>query len=157
MSSRVFRWSLVLVVLIGAYLLIRGPGAEEGGDPSALRTAARKDGAHYLLEVMEHRARAGQSHQAELHILPRGGYKVNVQYPTRVQLGPSECLKQSSPALGRKDALELTKERARFQLCYTPAIGGRCQLQAEVRFSVCNERSCDLAKETLEWTVEVAP
>ncbi len=124
--------------------------------PADAKPVASKQGDHFRLEVLQvPTAKVGETVRAELRILPRGGYKVNKAYPTRIEL--TSPLTFSKPKLGKKDAVELTDARARFSLDFVPATAGEATVKAEVRFSVCNKAACDLGRETLTWTVKATP
>ncbi|MBM4320762.1 MAG: hypothetical protein FJ125_12610 [Deltaproteobacteria bacterium] len=144
---------MLLLLCCSAPLLAAVPAQPAGDKGETLRV--RKEAPHYALEVREPTARTGMKQQAELRLVGRGGYKVNVEYPTRIKLKAPAGIMLETDAVGKADALELTKEVARFPLRYLPARPGSAELQAEVRFSVCNDKQCDLAMETLTWIVKV--
>lgn len=154
-ASRTLR---CLPLLVGLLLLVLAPPAIAGngaGASGAAAPLARKEAAHHAVEVLDTAAQAGKEQQAELRIVPREGYKVNLDYPTRIKLQASAGTRLTAESLSKGDALELSKEVARFPVRYVPSSPGKAELKAEVRFSVCNDKQCDLAKEEIAWSVKV--
>ncbi len=139
---------LKVFVLIGLALPLSAWAAEP---PPVVPLLTSKAGEHFTLEVRQVPAGAAGERAAELSIVPAAGYKVNLEYPTRVQLSATGGLTLPKPVLARSDAREMSKERARFLLPFVAPAGAKGELAAEVRFSVCNDRQCDLGHETLRW------
>jgi hypothetical protein len=87
----------------------------------------------------------------------KNGWHLNEQAPVTLKLTPSPGISVEKPKMGRKDLVEDTKERARFDVAFTPAESGRKTIEAEAAFVICQEQACKPVKETVTLAVSVAP
>lgn len=94
--------------------------------------------------------KVGSALTATVKLVPRGGYKVNLEYPTKLIVRASAA---STPekTLTAKDAAEITTARALFKPSVTLTKVGTHDVKAEFKFSVCTKALCELKRETLTW------
>lgn len=97
---------------------------------------------------------SGEAGKVQLHLDPRGGYHVNLDYPVRVDLKAGPSVKLDKPSLTKPDAVEFGEERARFEAAFT-AEAGRHELLATVDFAVCTKETCLPEKRTLAIVLNV--
>jgi hypothetical protein len=87
----------------------------------------------------------------------KNGWHLNEQAPVTLKLTPSPGISVDKPKMGRKDLVEDTKDRARFDIAFTPAEAGRKTIEAEASFVVCQESACKPVKEKVTLPVVVSP
>ena len=100
-------------------------------------------------------ATAGRSSTSVVEVTPSTGYKINLQFPSRLKLEPTAGVKPAKEQLGKDDA-EVTEEVLRFNVAFTPASAGKLKMGGTADFSVCNDSTCKLIRdEKLAWEVDV--
>ncbi|MCA9672681.1 MAG: hypothetical protein KC503_44105 [Myxococcales bacterium] len=90
---------------------------------------------------------------ATVKLVPRGGYKVNLEYPTKLIVRAAAAAKPEQ-TLTSKDAAEFSAKRALFKPGVTLSKAGKHAVKAELKFSVCTASLCELKRETLTWNAE---
>ena len=89
--------------------------------------------------------------QQTIKIIPKPGYKVNQDFPHRLQVNPSTSIKVNTDKIDGK----ITQK----QLHYYVAIegqNGKHDLKAKADFSICNENMCKLYRaEDFKWTAQI--
>lgn len=93
--------------------------------------------------------RPGSEGHFEVQLTPRGGYHVNQEYPISVEVTAPTALAVPTKELGSADAEELTEDRARFSIAFTPNEAGEYRVLAEVDFGVCTPETCLQDRRTL--------
>lgn len=110
---------------------------------------------NYLVRITPGEAAAGQPAQSLIEITPTPGYKMNLEFPSRLDLDPPQGAALQKTELGRDD-LEITEQALRFTVAYTPEQAGQLDLAGAADFSVCNENACKLIRdEKVAWEVAV--
>lgn len=127
----------------------KGPATAEAACPKGARPGhpLKKETFEVTVQAPAQAAK-GAAAKAEVLVVPRGDYKVNLKYPTSLALKPPPAgvaLRQRK--LEKAQATELTKARARFQVEYTPGTAGKKVLAGKLEFSVCTPKMC-LEEET---------
>lgn len=89
--------------------------------------------------------------QQTIKVVPKPGYKVNLEFPHRIQVAPSSTLKvKSASVLGK-----ITKKQLHYQVD-VEGQNGEHTLQAKADFSICNEEMCKLYRATpVKWTTQI--
>lgn len=102
-------------------------------------------------------ATCGGEAAAALLLAPRGPYKFNKAYPTSVTVTAPAGVTLPKPKQKKADATTVGEAGATFTIPYacTPTATG--DLEAEAKFSVCNDQVCKLLKEKIAWSVAPAP
>lgn len=116
------------------------------GTPVA-KPAVQIDKAHYAVTVT---SPAGAP--ANIAMSPRGGFKINKAYPTKILLKAADGVTLSKTTLKKGDASSLDEKGAAFDVAYTCGDAGG-QVEATVKFSVCSEQTCEMVKEKVSWQV----
>lgn len=122
-------------------------GAEKGG-------AAAKKGAEpsYELTVKPPPQKAvGAKVAAEVKLVPKGPYKVNMEYPLRLEVEGPKSSKPGKLVMGSKDAAEMSKKKVLLEPTFELTSAGEHRFRAELRFSVCTKKQCELKTEKLTW------
>ena len=117
-----------------------GPGGAPSGEAFAVETAAPPAG------------KVGEEVSARIRVVPKGEYKVNLEYPHKLVLGGPAA--QDPKTLGAKDAQKLSKQELVFAPRVKIQAPGEQKLEGELSFSVCTERQCEIKKQKVEWIVE---
>jgi hypothetical protein len=97
---------------------------------------------------------AGQPGQLKLVLDPRGGYHVNQDYPTRIDLKVPATVKLAKPSLGKADAASFGEKNAAWNVDFT-ADKGEHSLVAAVDFAVCTADTCMPEQRTIAIALNV--
>lgn len=97
---------------------------------------------------------AGQLGQFGIELTGRGGWHVNMEYPTVVQL-EGEGVSFPSARLEREQAAQYEEARVRFDVPFTPGSAGEKQVRARVQFAMCNPSNCVPEERTLTLSLAV--
>ena len=98
---------------------------------------------------------AGQAGTFEIVLSPEGEYHVNDAYPMAVALAGPSSVTFPEASLDQQDAAELTQQRARYEVSFTPGAAGDQDVTAEVDFAVCTATSCMPEHRTLALALPV--
>lgn len=132
------------------------PKAAPGDAPEA--ATAQKDNAEaalYAVRIVPGDATAGAEATSVIEVTPAAGYKINLEFPTRLKLSTVDGIAHAKAELGKTDA-EITEKVLRFNVAFTAAKAGKFSLEGVADFSVCNDRTCRLLRgEKLAWEVAV--
>jgi hypothetical protein len=101
--------------------------------------------------------RVGAKGRTAVTLTGKNGWHLNEQAPVTLKLTPSDGLAVDKAKLGRKDLVEDTKDRARFDIPFTAQKEGRQTIEAEAAFVVCQEAACKPVKEKVTLAVQVSP
>lgn len=112
--------------------------------------ATKVDKAHYAVTVT-----APTGGPAEIALAPKAGFKFNKAYPTKVTLTAGAGVTLPKATLKKGDAKRLDDSGAAFSVDY--ACGGDSEVTADLKFSVCNDETCEMVKEKVAWKVTKAP
>ncbi len=113
--------------------------------------AVNLDKPHYQVVVHSKEGKAGEKTSAQVSLLAKGKFKFNKAYPTKVTLSAqNDAVAWNQAVLKKKDA-KIDDAGAQFEAGYTQGKAGKAPVEAEVRFSVCNEQTCEMVKEKVSW------
>jgi hypothetical protein len=101
--------------------------------------------------------RVGAKGRTAVTLTGKNGWHLNEQAPVTLKLTPSTGLAVDKQKLGRKDLVEDTKDRARFDIPFVASKSGPQTIEAEAAFVICQEAACKPVKEKVTLAVEVAP
>jgi len=132
-----------------------GPAEQPAVEPPAEPTEVVREAAFELRASSSGPYRVGEVGQFAVTLTPRGVWHVNQEFPTTVEVTPPAAIVVPKPALEREDAAELTEQRARFDVSFTPAAAGQHRVTAEVSFAVCTEENCIPDQRTLAVSLPV--
>jgi hypothetical protein len=100
--------------------------------------------------------RVGAQGRTAVTLTGKNGWHLNEQAPVTLKLTPSPGIAVEKAKLGRKDLVEDTKDKARFDIPFTAQKAGRQSIEAEASFVVCQEAACKPIKEKVTLAIEVA-
>ena len=101
--------------------------------------------------------RVGAKGRTALTLTGKNGWHLNEQAPVTLKLTPSPGIVLEKQKLARKDLVEDTKDKARFDIPFTAQQEGRQTIEAEASFVVCQEAACKPIKEKVTMAVVVSP
>ncbi len=152
------RLALVAVGLCVSLVACQREAAAEQPAPAATEKQAAATSSpdlNYTVRIIPGEAKAGALATSIVEVTPSKGYKMNLEFPSRLTLEPVAGVKPAKEKLGKEDA-EVTEKALRFKVAYTPASAGKLNMTGSTDFSVCNETTCQLIRdEKLAWEVDV--
>ena len=150
--SRVIVIGSLLVLVAGTVSAEEPPAAEPKPEPTTAQVT--KD--HFEMTLSAPKLCGGEA-KAELALEPRAHYKFNKAFPTRVTLTPPDGVTVPKAKLKKGDASSVTDRGASFAIDYTCAATASGEVQAEAKFSVCDDQVCKIIKEKIAWSVAPQP
>jgi len=118
--------------------------------------SAPPDGAHFALSVeAPPQSEVGKSARARVKLEPGAGYKINKDYPIRLEVTPPGGLDVERKTQRAPDAVRLDPQQAVFEVAFTPKEAGRKEVKAVLGFSVCTPKACEIKKEPLAFSTDV--
>ncbi len=123
------RWIPAVMMAVLVWAMAAGAGAE-----------AKKP---FALTFGEARARTCKS-GVRMVITPTDGFKMNLEYPTRLTASAPSRVVVKKPTQTKADAVTFVHAEAVFDVCYEIPAGPAPQgeVQATIKFSVCNDERC---------------
>lgn len=110
---------------------------------------------NYKLSVAAPSAKVSARSVAKIRVEPTSGFKMNLDYPTKVTITPPEGVTLEKAKQTAKDATKLDKTAAEFDVAFTSADKGKKTFTGEIKFAVCTENNCDPKVEKLSFQVDV--
>ena len=151
-SARRFGPELVGKLLTSAALLL--VLAVAGGCKSKGGGSTTEGENHTVSTTPPGVVKAGQEAVALVQVVPKNGYKINKEYPTRLTVsGPAA----SSPAkleLRAKQAARLTEAELSFRPASKLTAAGRHPFTGTIKFSVCTDEICTFHEESVKWEAQ---
>lgn len=132
---RRFLGSLAALSLLSAVAGCDRGAKDAPADESTLVAAV---GAEWRVETS-----VGADGQLMAEVVPGAGYDINLEYPWKLTVGDA--------VQGMDDAVVFDAKRARFAV---PSSSAAAPINGELRFSVCNDKTCLTPRETLVWSAE---
>lgn len=133
------------------------PGPASGGGKSAKAGSGGKtvEGKSYSLVVKAAKpVKVGEEATTSITLTPLGEYKVNMEYPLRLTVEGSADSTPQKVVLGAKQAQTMNEKGV--VLLPKAKLGkvGDHAFKAELRFSVCTKKHCELKREQLSWVAK---
>jgi hypothetical protein len=101
-------------------------------------------------------ATAGAEKAFEVEVVPKKGWKLNTEFPTRLVVTAPAGVKVSKEKQEIADAVSFVeKEGAAWHVRFTPEAAGEKKFAGEFEFAVCTDTTCIPKKETLAVAVTV--
>ncbi len=162
-----------LVLILAAAALLGGcskggswepPPSPGAGSPPPAAPASEPPpapapaGPSYRLEVAgPEQGKPGEAIRARIKVTPGEGYKVNLEYPTKLELQGPAGGAPGKVVLTAKQATRLTEAELLMEPSFTVQAPGEHPFSGELRFSVCTDKLCEFKKLAVKWTTRVAP
>ena len=135
---------LVLVVSLAAAC-----NANSGGKA---QPTAKRAGASFALSVEG--PPVGQANQelvATVRVTPMNGYKVNLEYPTKLQIKGPAAATPREQTLTRAKAVKHSEAGILFRPAFKISAAGSHSFEGAIRFSVCTKSQCEIKNEKVKW------
>ncbi len=124
------------------------PAAKEPTPAVAAAPEADEGPAPFEVEVQDWEGPAGEEAQILVTVKATSGFKINEQYPHKVQLdAPPDGLTVPMTTLRKEDAQLNGDKSITYTIPATAAKAGQYRLKGEVKLSVCSAEQCRMAKE----------
>lgn len=91
-----------------------------------------------------------------LEILPKEGWKLNKEFPTKLTVNEPSGVKIKKKEQSVADAVSFADKSGKWTVQFQADSSGGKDFTGLVKFAVCTETSCDPKKEQLAWKVAVA-
>ena len=126
--------------------------APKSGAPAGPRV----EGQGFVVEVQAPAgAEVGAAAAAQVVLKPTGGYHVNKEFPTALEVTAPAGVEIEKTKQGVGDAARFEESGGEFIVKFTAKDAGAKKFLATFRFAVCTETTCDPKRETLAWNVDV--
>lgn len=123
--------------------------------PAEAKAEAKPEEKNYLVKVIPGEATAGQPATTIVQVTPTPGYKMNLEFPSKMKLTANDKVTAPKLEFSGPDA-EITEQALKFKVAYTANAAGKVDLAGAADFSVCNENACKLIRgEEVAWAVNV--
>jgi hypothetical protein len=140
------RLALASIVGLGAGLGLVGAGA-------GAAAADTRDGPSYVLEIVAPPpSKAGAAGIATVTVRPRGGWKLNTEYPFKLELVPGAGARVAKSVLRKADARRFGEGGADVDVEITADKAGQADVAATVKFATCDDATCAVHKESFTIT-----
>jgi hypothetical protein len=122
--------------------------------PAAKSTVA--DTSTYTVVVDAPTGAAGKDSRVTVVVKPKKGWKLNMEFPTKLKVSPPAGVTVAKATLKKGDAKVFSeKQGATWEISYKSAAAGKKQFSGKLKFAVCTDATCDPKSETLAFAVDV--
>lgn len=130
-----------------------GAATKKGADPTVPAT----EGYELSVEVPEP-AKAGQDAIARVQVEPHGGWHMNTDFPSRLQVTAPDGVQVATLEQVRNDAERLDDDALVFSVLFTPDAKARGPktIEGKISFAVCGNMECAPQEATVALTFDVA-
>jgi hypothetical protein len=140
--------------------MVRGPGAAEApptaGAGEAEPLANQADDDTYSIQVDTPAAVAsGAEGVVRVRVTPLRGWKMNMDYPTRLRVTAPDGVAMAKAEQSIGDAERFDDAGGIFAVKFTAGSAGDKSFQAKFRFAVCTDATCVPNTRDLAWMVKV--
>lgn len=134
----------------------KAPGPQTNDKPAGAGEKVLADKPEYTLRLLyPPNLASGASGVARVVLTTKTGWKLNDEYPLKLQISPPTGTKVSKNTQSRTDATKWTKHAAEWQVQITASDAGAKPFSGKFKFAVCTDTTCDPKKELLAWVVNV--
>ena len=92
---------------------------------------------------------------AAVKVTPAEGYKVNLEYPTKLEITSPKGGNPDKVVLKAKQAAELTEKVLLLKPSFKMPRTGDHIFKGKLKFSVCTEKLCEIKKKKVQWVAKV--
>jgi len=123
----------------------------------AAPSGTTQEGDNYTLTVTPPAAgKVGQTVGPVVQVLPKNGYKINLEYPTRLTAkGPVEASSPAEVTLPAKKATALLEHELKFRPAFKVTAAGTHRFSGKLKFSVCTDELCHFHELPIAWESRV--
>lgn len=98
---------------------------------------------------------SGATGTVRVSVVPKTGWKMNKDFPTKLEVQAPEGVEVVKAAQRVADAERFDDGGATFAVQFKAATPGAKSFQAKFKFAVCTDATCDPKKQELAWVVDV--
>lgn len=110
---------------------------------------------NYLVKAESAGAAVGQPAVATITVNATGGYHLNEEFPTAVEIVAPGGVTLPTAKFDKAAAKTWTPKLATWEIPFTAAAAGEQKFTATAKFAVCTDTTCDPKRVDLAWTVAV--
>jgi len=99
--------------------------------------------------------RVGEPMSAKIRVEPQGEYKMNLEYPAKLQVQGPMGAAPMRQVINRGDAQTLTEQELIMAPAAAMGRGGEHKFSGKLSFSVCTDAVCEVKNKQVSWTVSV--
>ncbi len=141
-----------LSIVLALLLLVLGC-SNTSESPSGSGEVPGRTGDPYQLVVRApEKAPVGQEATTEVIVTPGTGFKINLEYPAKLNLAKVPQGAKVAATKITKGQMTVEKTRLVVPIRFTPEKAGSLSFEGELRFSVCTEETCQMPREAITWT-----
>lgn len=134
-------------------ILVLAVAGCKGGEGAGGTT---KKGDNYTLTVTPPApGKKGQPVSAMVQVLPQNGYKINLEYPTKLTATAPAGAAPGTLKLSAKQATALLEHELKFRPTFTVSKAGTLSFSGKLKFSVCTDQLCHFHDEAIAWDTRV--
>jgi hypothetical protein len=138
---------------VGATLRIPDMGAVRP-DP-ALGGGAQADTSYSINLEAPKTLDKGTEGVVRVNVVPGTGWKMNKEFPLKLQVKAPEGVTLAKDKQSLEDAEKFEDKGATFAVKFKADSPGQKSFEADFRFAVCTDATCDPKRQTLAWVVDV--
>lgn len=128
-------------------------GDKQAKPASVLKVADTKT---YTVTVHAPTGKANKDSSLQVVVKPKAGWKLNMEFPTKLKLEPPAGVTVAKKTLKKGDATVFSEKKgATWKVGYKAASAGDKKFSGKLKFAVCTEATCDPKSETLAFNVSV--
>lgn len=101
------------------------------------------------------RLASGAHSSATIEIVPKQGWKLNHEFPTKLAVSAPGDIKLKKSEQTVKDAVTFADKSGKWAFEFTVGAAGAKGFVCKMKFAVCTDTTCDPKKEDLAWNVSV--
>lgn len=134
--------------------VVEASASDKDTIPAAKATVAETD--TYVVTVDGPQGKAGQDSKVSIVVKPKTGWKLNMDFPTKLKVEPPVGVTVAKKTLKKADAVEFSEKKgATWALSYKANDAGTKAFSGVLRFAVCTDATCDPKKAELAFNVQV--
>ena len=110
----------------------------------------------YPVRVPAPAASAGKKSAATVSITPKKGWKLNLEFPTKLVVEPPAGASVDKKKQKKADAASFSEKKgAIWRVVFTANKAGKNTFSADLKFAMCSSATCDPKRETFRFDVGV--
>ena len=123
---------------------------------NAASGGSTQEGDNYTLAITPPAAvKVGQPVGAVVAVVPKNGYKINLEYPTKLTASGPTGATPANLALSARQATAMLEHELKFRPTFTVTTAGSHRFTGKLKFSVCTEELCHFHDLPLVWESKV--
>jgi hypothetical protein len=147
------RWLVLLSAVTLAVVAACCSTSREAAPPpgAEVSPAGEQAGPNFAIEVAApETVKVGQEALAKVVVTPRNGFKINLEYPSKLawKAVPAGIVAEATLT---KEKMRATEKALTVPVAFTAEGPGEKRFEGELRFSVCNKQTCQMPREQVSF------